>query len=181
VSEKKGEAPAPIGCAWVSLALMLFGVPVFIPLVRDAIEEIRIRNSYRETECRIVRTELQSSESSVARQGRQERGVEYRLRIQSRHQLDGREVTAFGFASGNFQDDMSEERARAFVAQFPGGKTVPCWYDPSKPERVVLHNEWGDRRRYLLLIPTGFAIVFGATMAWVVLADRRKHGRFPLP
>ena len=140
-----------------------------IPLLKDLAEEIKIHSSYVETECTVVSAELVVHEGSSTSSRNRGREFTYHPRIRLLHSAN---VTASGFSSRNYERDLDGDRARQLVEMYAAGKRVPCFYDPGHPARAVLINEWGDRRRYLLLIPSLGAMIFGALMAFVMIKER---------
>lgn len=146
-----------------------------IPLANDLIEELRIHNSYRESQCTIVNAELIEKQGTSTSSRERGRTFSYHPRIQLLHEVDRKPVTAFGFSSRNYEEDLDGDQARAFIAAHPAGTRVACFYDPGNPSRAVLIRDWGDRRRYLLFIPTGGAVLFGTIMTLVLLNDRRRR------
>lgn len=163
-SKKTAGRRTSLGCLGVCGLLILFGLPVAIPLLRDLIEETRIHTSYVETRCTVVNAELIVNEGSSSSSRNRGREFSYRPRVQLLHRLDGKETTAFGFASRNFEEGLAEEDVRGLLAQFPAGQETPCFVDPGNPSRAVLVPDWGDRRRYLLLIPCLGAVLLGVLM-----------------
>ncbi len=107
----------------------------------------------------------------------------YRPEIKIRYTVDGRSLTAWTYdvaTTGNAANSYSAERegAAAVLDRFTRGEQYRCWYDPTRPERVVLVRGYRWWVWTILALPMLFMLIGAAGLVcrlvrWHITAERR--------
>lgn len=173
-AEEKQKGRTPLGCIWIAVALLLFGVPVAWTAVADVIDAYRVKNVYREAQCTIVDARVETTRDT--NQSSRSKSVWFHPKFTVRYSLDGAPQLAHGFSLKNYEDSIGGNEIDGIMARYPKGALVPCYYDPAEPSRIVLVREFGDRRRLFLLIPTLGAVLIAVLIFVVLLHDYGVRG-----
>jgi hypothetical protein len=169
---QKGRTP--LGCLWVAIALLLFGLPVAWSVCSDLIDAYRVKNVYREAQCAIVEARVETTRDTT--QSTRSKSVWFHPKFTVRYSLDGATQLAHGFSLKNYEDSIGGDEIDGIMARYPKGAVVPCYYDPAQPSRMVLTREFGKRSRLFILIPTLGAVLIAVLILVVLLHDYGVRG-----
>ena len=107
----------------------------------------------------------------------------YRPEIKVRYTVDGRPLTAWTYdiaTAGNAANSYfaERERAAAVLDRFTRGEQYRCWYDPTRPELVVLVRGYRWWVWTVLALPMLFMLVGAGGLVcrlvrWHITAERR--------
>jgi hypothetical protein len=94
-------------------------------------------------------------------------GMTYRPEIRIRYEVDGRQYEAWAYDAIPTYGPNRDE-AQAIVDRFQLGAAYPCWYDPARPEQVILVRGHAWIPYLLLVVPAAFLAVGGGGLyhAW---------------
>ena len=156
------------GCS--SLVVCAGGVILLVLVAFFLIPDWRVNNRYVEASCVVLDRRVESRSMDVAAPKGQEVKHQdvYRPEIQVRYEVKGRKFETWCYHGGvMFSPDRAAQQAIA--ESFQVGMTYPCWYDPDRPEQVILvrgHN-WGA---YIFLIVTLGFMAIGVAGMWMARA-----------
>ncbi len=147
-----------LGC--VGLLLLLWG---FI------VPDWRTNNRYVATSCEVLDKRLDSELFDVpGAQGKRQK-ESYRPAIKIRYEVRGRKFEVWAYDSLRIYTD-NQASQQAIVDSFQVGMAYPCWYDPDRPDQVVLVRGHVRGAYIFLILPIGL-LTIGATgllIAWKV-------------
>jgi hypothetical protein len=141
----------------LSLLLFLVGIASLVMLVFGfLIPDWRANNQYRQGSCVAVDKRVADSVG----EGR----ITYRPEIKIRYQVDGREYESWAYdAIPTYGPNRAE--AQAIADGFQLGATYPCWFDPARPEQVILVRGHAWIPYLLLVVPAVFLALGGGGLS----------------
>lgn len=107
--------------------------------------------TFKETQCKVIEKSWQVEPSWFH---------SYRGHFTVTYTVDGKAYQAVTSGNGldqSFAFDLP--MVQALLDQFDIGKTSPCWYDPSKPQTVILSFRKTWTSTFFLMIPLIIAII----------------------
>ena len=128
------------GCFGCSSLVFLAGCGILLVLVLGfLLPDWRSNNRYIASSGVVLEKRVHSQLFDVA--GPKGQGVRqqesYRPEVKIRYEVKGRKFETWSYdETGMYSPDRAAQQAIA--DSFQVGATYPCWYDPDRPERVVL-------------------------------------------
>jgi len=127
-------------------------------VLKFSIPEWRANHEFVETTCRVLATRAAADSDGLTRP-----------EIEVEYAVDGDNLTVWSHydISGIYQSDAN--RTRAVLERFEPGKECPGWYDPQRPETVVLRRGYTWFAWLMLLLPAAFISIGGGGLAYAML------------
>jgi uncharacterized protein DUF3592 len=110
--------------------------------------------TWRETTCLIRDSYLEPSASTSTDRdvtGRRRTTRTYQTLLMLEYDADGKPTISTGFDTGSRLSIGGLGGAIAEYSRWPPGERVPCWFDPSHPEDVVVVRGFGGAYAFALL------------------------------
>jgi hypothetical protein len=130
------------------------------------VPEWRVNHEFIETEGTVRMTTLGQPDKQLddARHGEREKPPLYRPEVLVEYTVGGvahKEWTYdIHYGSGR-EFSADRETQQAEIAEFQRGKTIPVWYDPADPAKVVVVRGYTWLLWFLLLLPLAFILIGG--------------------
>ncbi|MBC8392718.1 MAG: DUF3592 domain-containing protein [Deltaproteobacteria bacterium] len=111
-----------------------------------------------------VEGEIIKSELIVARFTHRKTGASYSPEIQYNYIVNDKQYTSDIIMFGGVTPGRYSKMYKRYIEQYPKGKIVKVYYNPTKPHDAVLNpfEEWGYKKYFLLgsfLIPCGLFFI----------------------
>lgn len=171
LSNRRSRQLSP-GCLVLFFSVFLIaGCAVLYFAILGPVRDFASSSSWQETTCTVLSSRVGEHSDSD--------GTTYSVDVVYTYSFGGRgyQSDRFGFLKGSSSgyDGKAET-----VARYPAGARVPCWVNPSNPEKVVLNRglswEW-----LLVLLPLTFITVGGGGIVWAVRSSRQAKAQAGLP
>jgi Protein of unknown function (DUF3592) len=167
-------------------ALVLISIMVGT-VMSTIIPEWKANNRYVQAPCVVLDKKLDSQQFDQVVKGQP--GVQkiesYRPRINIRYPVGEKkfDVWAYDVAVNTYSGDRNA--AQSIVDRFTVGSTYPCWYDPDRPENVVLvrTQSWAIYLTLaVMLVPLALCAA-GMFLGWTIskLGRKTPDGKFVEP
>lgn len=163
---------ASYGCLALFFSLFLIaGCAVLYFMILGPVRDFVSSGSWQETTCTVLSSKVGEHSDSD--------GSTYSVDVVYTYSFGGRGYQAdrFGFLKGS---SSGYEGKAETVARYPVGARVPCWVNPSNPEKAVLSRslswEW-----LLALLPLTFIGVGGGGLVWAVRSAFQAKARAANP
>jgi hypothetical protein len=165
------------------LTAIFFGLSFFgglgfasVALTRYVVPEWRVNQSFRDTECEVLKTRVREAGEGA--------DASFRPEVQIRYEVNDTPYETWTYdISGVYSADReaSEKLARHFVV----GQRYPCWYDPQDPATAVLVRGYTWVSWLTFLLPLAFVSVGGGGLAYMIFdwgkSAERRAARSGLP
>ena len=128
-------------------------------VLKFSIPEWRANQEFVETTCRVLATRAApDSDGSLTRP-----------EIEVEYTVDGENLKVWSHydISGIYQSNAN--RTQAVLDKFEAGKEYPAWYDPRRPQSVVLTRGYTWFAWLMLLLPAAFISIGGGGLAYTML------------
>lgn len=167
LSNRRSNRMSP-GCLVLFFSVFLVaGCAVLYFMILGPVRDFASSGSWQETTCTVLSSKVGEHSDSD--------GTTYSVDVVYTYSFGGRgyQSDRFGFlkASSSGYEGKAET-----VARYPVGARVPCWVNPSNPEKAVLSRdlswEW-----LLVLLPLTFITVGGGGIVWAVRSGRQAKAR----
>jgi hypothetical protein len=135
-------------------------------VLKLSIPEWRVNHQFVATTCQVLATRIDSDSAGLTRP-----------EIQVQYKVDDRDLTVWSHydVTGVYQSDA--QYTQKILAEFPPGQEYPCWYDPRRPETVVLARGYTWFAWLMLLVPAAFISIGGGGLIYTVLTWGKSNER----
>lgn len=164
---RSGKDMSP-GCLILFFSVFLVaGLAVLYFMVLGPARDYATSRSWTETTCTMLSSQVGSHSDSD--------GTTYSVDVVYTYSVNGRAYQSdrFGFLKMSSSGRSGKEKT---VARYPVGARVPCWVDPTNPEKAVLSRDLSWEVLFLLL-PLSFITVGGGGMIWAIKSMVKGRSR----
>jgi len=127
-------------------------------VLKLSIPEWRVNHQFVATTCQVLDTRVDTDSAGLTRP-----------EIHVRYTVDGHDITVWSHydVTGVYQSDA--QYTQTILTEFQPGQEYPGWYDPRRPETVVLARGYTWFAWLMLLVPAAFISIGGGGLIYTVL------------
>ena len=143
---------------WPFFALFIFvGLGMLTPFALQAVRDYRIARAYQPVACHVLDRRTVNSSSRSKLGGTSYTNETAHTEFRWEYMVNGNRYVAEGY--DNHDGILAEAQEMGNI--YPGAR-LPCWYDPTDPERSVLARHFRAKFYIGALIPGLFILVGGS-------------------